>query len=374
VIAVIHAYSRRNAGDGLLVDLTLEHLSRAGVSQEECELFALDAASFSDQPRVHQAGVSGRGLSLQMLAAGAQLGAVGAAVASRGHLRLGDLCTSLHDADAIVGLAGGYLRTPDIVTSLGTLLNHIPQLVMASRTNVPSMYMPQSIGPLRGPVGSLVRRLLGNIDLLCVRDDVSRRDLQGHGALVRYPDLAVMLLAERLESIDVSAGPRDAPVILVGRDLGSGDGYHKRLRALAELVRPATWAVQAEGRGQKNDQVFYEQLGIRETGRLVDVLGSFPHSVVVSVRLHGAIQALLAGSPAVHLSYQRKGWSAFADLGLGDFVHDARKFDPESVARQVQMLRRGPEEFWERVRDNRRRLLNASEALTNDVVRVLRSG
>ena len=68
---------------------------------------------------------------------------------------------------------------------------------------------------------------------------------------------------------------------------------------------------------------------------------------MISVRLHGAIASLIAGRPAVHLAYERKGWGAYEDLGLGDYVHDARRFDPDLVADQVDRLARDPSAFWD---------------------------
>jgi polysaccharide pyruvyl transferase WcaK-like protein len=363
MIALIHAYSRRNAGDGLLVDLSLERLERAGVPKENCEVFALDAPSFSDLPHVHQVGVPGRRPSLAMVPAGAQLGASVLDGASGGRVRVGQLQDILARADAIAAVGGGYLRTGNAVSSLGTLLNHVPQLATAARSNATTLYLPQSIGPLRGPVGRLVRRLLGGIDVVCVRDDRSLEELGPELSPIRFPDLALMQLAERLEGRD-PAGRNGGPVVLVGRELTDGGAYEERVVDLARRLGDVVWAAQAEGVGSKSDLSFYERLGIRAEGRLLDVLTTSSPAAVVSTRLHGAIQALLAGVPAVHLGYERKSRSAYGDLGLADFVHDARAFDPETVAAQTKALAADPSAFWKRIEQQRPALLDASERLT----------
>lgn len=368
MIAVVHAYSRRNAGDGLLVDLTLDRLLRAGVPPERCEVFALDAASFSDLERVYQVGVPGNVPSVRAVA---QLAAAGLDGASGGRVLAGDVARRIHEADAVVGLAGGYLRTGSALSSFGTLLNHAPQLLVAARTNAPTIYMPQSIGPLRGPAGSLVRKALARLDVVCVRDDVSFRELSPDVATHRFPDLAVLHLAENLD--DTAGAHSEGPVILVGRDLALKGDYRLRLKRLSDRLAPVVWAVQAASVGKKSDEVFYEALGVRSAGRLFDVLSHESPSVVVSVRLHGALQALLAGVPAIHLSYQRKGWSAYADLGLDEFVHDAERFDPELVAAQVSALRADPQAYWARVSEKRSGLLESSEALTDLVARTLKA-
>lgn len=363
MVALIHAYSRRNAGDGLLVDLSLERLERAGIGRADCEVFALDAASFSDLPCVHQVGVPGRRPSPRMIPAAAQLVASCLDGATRRRVQLGLVAERLAGADAIVAVGGGYLRTGNAVSSLGTLLNHIPQLATASRSAAPTVYLPQSVGPLRGPVGSLVARLLRRIDVVCVRDDRSKDELRPHLAAVRYPDLAVLRLAERLDQL----GPRardGGRVVLVGRELTNGGAYEERLLALAGRLGDVVWAAQAEGIGTKSDVSLYERLGIRSGGRLLEVLNGQEPGVVVSTRLHGAIQALLAGVPAIHLGYERKSWGAYEDLGLSRYAHNARTFDPAAVATEASALLADSSDFWSRIERQRPALLEASERLT----------
>ena len=363
MVALIHAYSRRNAGDGLLVDLSLERLRRAGVRSEDCEVFALDAASFSDLAHVHQVGVPGRRPSLAMIPAGAQLAASGLERGTGGRLRLGTLAEMLGRADATVAVGGGYLRAGTAMSSFGTLLNHVPQLGGAARLAAPTLYLPQSVGPLRGPVGALVRRLLRGVDVVCVRDDRSVEELEPDRPVLRVPDLAVLRLAEGLDDI-CSRDGGGGPVVLVARELPEGGRYEEGLRALARSLGAVVWATQAEGVGSKSDLAFYERLGIRSAGPLRDVLERERPGVVISTRLHGAIQALLAGVPAIHLGYERKSWGAYDDLGLAAYVHGARAFAPDEVARQARKLLADPSEFWEQIEGRRPPLLEASERLT----------
>jgi len=145
--------------------------------------------------------------------------------------------------------------------------------------------------------------------------------------------------------------------------LTNGRPYEERLAALAARLGDVVWAAQAEGIGKKSDLSLYERLGVRSRGRLLDVLSGRP-GVVVSTRLHGAIQALLAGVPAVHLGYERKSWSAYQDLGVSDYAHDARAFDPEEVAAQARALVADPSDFWKRIERQRPSLVDASERLT----------
>ena len=69
MIGVLHAYSRTNSGDGLLVDLTLERLARCGISTEDVLLVALDPDSFAEIPHRAAAGVPGRGIAWELVPA-----------------------------------------------------------------------------------------------------------------------------------------------------------------------------------------------------------------------------------------------------------------------------------------------------------------
>lgn len=75
----------------------------------------------------------------------------------------------------------------------------------------------------------------------------------------------------------------------------------------------------------------------------------------------------MAGFPAVHLAYERKGWGAYADLGLEDFVHDARSFSPDAVAKQVREIQADPNDFWRRVETSCAALREKHEELVSDL-------
>jgi polysaccharide pyruvyl transferase WcaK-like protein len=356
VIAVVHAYSRANAGDGLLVDLTLARLASAGVTADEITLFAMDQDSFADLPHVAKTGTPDRAANLDTLrAAVAGLRVVG---------RQGPVARLLEEGGAFVAVGGGYLRSAGLVNSMGTGINHLPTLAAVARSGAPSLYLPQSVGPLSGPVGRLVRRMLRKVGEVHVRDDRSVAELGAEANVRRTPDLAVLHIADTLGSAgrrDVSGEP-----VLVARALSRAPTYDARLHALARLLGPVTWAVQSEGSAAKSDRTFYDALGMTPHGRVGDVLAGRP-GPVVSVRLHGALQAILAGVPAIHLGYERKSWGAFEDLGIPGHVHSARRFDPDAVAAQVRALQADPSDYWAAIEARIPALREASEALTESL-------
>jgi polysaccharide pyruvyl transferase WcaK-like protein len=360
VITVVHAYSRTNAGDGLLVDLTLSRLSAVGVGLEELMVVALDADSFSDLPHTVKLGTPGRAVDLDTVRA---MRAGAAAAVGRG-----EAGRILASADAHVAVGGGYLRAGRAVNAVGTSINHLPTLRAVVRSGAPALYLPQSVGPLRGPVGSSIRRLLARVSEVHVRDDRSLDTLHGLPNVRRTADLAVLDIADSVASLPRL--PADGQPVIVARALPDPRTYIEGLRSLASDLGEVHWAVQAEGSTAKSDRTFYEDLGVPVAGLVRDVLAETEPGPVVSVRLHGALQAVMSGVPAVHLGYERKSWGAFEDLGLADYVLNARDFDPRAVAAHVRDLRRDATSYWDAVRSRAPRLREQSAAMNASLRRV----
>ncbi len=369
MIGVIHAYSRTNSGDGLLVDLTIERLARLGVTADDVLLLALDPGSFPDVPHRAGVGARGRGLAWELAPAAAKGAAL--AVSALTTRSVGDVARRLAACEALVGVGGGYLRAVDTTSSVGAVLNHLPQLVAAGRSRVPSLYLPQSIGPLVGPVGAAIRRGLRHIDAVCVRDRWSAADLEDLPNVRRVPDLAVLELAESFD--DVRRAEPGGRIGFVARQVGHAPGYEQVLRDVAaDLGERVVWAVQTAGDRTKSDAVHYERLGFEAGGGLVDLLAARELSVVVSVRLHGALMALRAGVPAIHLAYDRKGPAAFADLGLEDWCYDVRSLPGEDLACAVGALADDARPYWQRLAarvDDLRRASTDLDSLMSAILR-----
>ena len=358
---ILHVFSRRNAGDGLLVDLTLEALQAADINKDECVVLALDPESFADLAHVERAPGEPRAVpSIRLLAAAKEL------LASL--VDQGRAASLVRDAKGLIAVGGGYLVADSTVRQLGVLLNHYAQLRAAAHAKAPSVYLPQSVGPLHGPVGRMVRRELGRVNRLYVRDDQTLRELEG-SHVRRCADLAVMKLARTLPGDGVDELLE--PPVIVARDLPDPGAYPRLLLQLRAAMERPRWAVQADVEGPRSDRAFYKSLGIEDVGSLSSVLQATRPSVVVSVRLHGAIAALLAGFPAIHLAYERKGWGAYEDLGLREYVHDARTFDPALVARQAEELRADPSPLWALLNSSREDLNAQYKALVDDLRVVL---
>ena len=173
---VLHAFSRRNSGDGLLVDLTLEALADAGISSEQVEILALDPDSFDNFPPVHRAPGEPFARFTPRLA-----GAVGELLANQ--VASGEVNRLVSRAKGLVAVGGGYLVADSLVRQAGVLLNHLVQLRSAARAPIPSIYLPQSVGPLHGPIGRAVKKNLNNVSLFCARDDLTMTEIGGSNIL-----------------------------------------------------------------------------------------------------------------------------------------------------------------------------------------------
>lgn len=347
-VVLSHAYSRSNSGDGLLVDEAIA-IVREAYPAAEISLLALDPDSFRDlglTAVLHPLlGVSDAGSSLEAARLGIQ-------TLVRRRLR-SDVARALATADLIVAVGGGYMRAANALEAIKTLLAHyvqIPRDDVGPRT----VYLPQSIGPLRFGTKALVRRRLQNVDAVFLRDDRSMAGLSGLANVRRLPDMALLGLPADFSLDDVVS--EGDTVGLVARALpGSRSRVARYDRQISALIEEPGFELlaQATARGN-NDPAYYASLGYpgnyRSLKDAVEVsAGTARPGAVVSVRLHGALQSIRSGVPAVHLSYERKGFGAYSDLGIDRFVHNAYDFDRETVLKQVQELLQNPTPYWNAV-------------------------
>lgn len=355
-VVILHAYSATNSGDGLLVNEALQLIRRVDESAQVVVL-ALDPASFEATPDVQfRHPTTGRGQtpsSARMLIAAAR----NLASFSLLHPLSRRLIRS---ADLVVGVGGGYMRSNSLLTAVKFALAHLPQLIGARRSRY-AVYLPQSIGPMRWGLRGTVLRALRMLDVVAVRDGRSAQLLQSVPSAVRLPDTALLPIKDLKVAPKIGTGR----VGLVARDLGATPrtrAYESGIRALADEFG-ASVVAQATGRGN-DDRRFYAKLGLESSGSLRTALQSDERpSVLVSVRLHGAIESIRAGVPAVHLSYERKGWGAYEDLGIAEYVHNAFDFDEQLVAEQVEFLRADPTQYWHSVEQAQDRLRCADALL-----------
>lgn len=308
-VLVLHAYSADNAGDGLLVRETIGLVREALGSNVSVVVLAHYPDSWS---------------GLEATFVGSAPSLVGWDKTYLSTLR------RIRDFDLVVGVGGGYLRFGRLMEILKTATVHLPQLCAASWRGQGVVYLPQSVGPLRFGFRYPIRRLLSRLDSVMVRDDRSLGELHAPN-VIRSPDLATGIhLTSRWRAISDSV-----PVVSVRAVHGR---FPKVVGEIARQLGVYDCFIQSSV-GRNDDRAVTATL----TPRLLlsrDALMSGEHGsrVVIAVRLHAALMALAAGHYVIHLSYERKGFGAFADMGLSEYVHSVNRVDPEVVLAQVTAL------------------------------------
>ncbi|HLX01844.1 MAG TPA: polysaccharide pyruvyl transferase family protein [Trinickia sp.] len=336
---LLHAYSARNSGDGLLVDLSVALLQEAFGANTCVSIIAADPASFAGYPNVLPAPVlAQRGWRRVAAAASALL----PHAIARDHT----LLRLLDGADMIAGVGGGYLRARTCIEALKLEAGHLVQLRAAVASGKPAVYLPQSIGPAlpQAPLAASLKSLLGACSKVFVRDDRSAEFLSDNANTRRAPDLAVIEFARRSESILGEAARttrshvKHVALVLRAPPSWSREQSERYLHSTSALMQTLSAecrlsvAVQSIGRGN-DDSAYYRRIGLdAPLPTLKTLLRMDRPDAVVSVRLHGALEAVLHGVPAFHLSYERKGFGAYGDLGVQDWVVNAADFNADRVA------------------------------------------
>lgn len=310
-VALIHGYSADNSGDGLLVRAAIA-LIREALSD------ACDITVYANYPD------SFHGLGVPVVRT--KPGRAGLAKDYLGAIR-----NRFADYDLVVGVGGGYLRAPVGLQSLKTGLVNLPQLRAAALGSAPSIYLPQSVGPLRGPLGVAIRRYLNKIDAVYLRDDRSLEEALVAGAH-RAPDMAILTMTPLAADLAVT----DIPVMNTREHRGRA--LLPRVAEVRDQLGTVDGFVQSRV-ASNNDFTAVAALRPRKILSSDELYGDqATPRVVVAMRLHCALEALARGHFVIHLSYERKGFGAFQDLGLSDYVVNVNRFDPAEVVRQVRTL------------------------------------
>jgi hypothetical protein len=171
---------------------------------------------------------------------------------------------------------------------------------------------------------------LGRVERVFARDDKTMVEVAGARPR-RSPDMGLSAPGWRA----LRPGPPvGVPVVSVRRLRGRLPGPVKRL--VGELGVCDGFVQSAVRRN--DDRAVVASLGPRRVLSRAELAGDGPPRVVVAMRLHAAVAALAAGHFAVHLAYERKGFGAFGDLGLADWVFPASRLDVDEVAGRVRDL------------------------------------
>ncbi|KVW87358.1 polysaccharide pyruvyl transferase family protein [Burkholderia cepacia] len=328
-VYLLHAYSARNSGDGLLVKLSLKAIRAAGIDGV-VTIVCLDPASFHGY--LDDANVRLWSLARFCIDTLRRVGRTRPAL--------------------FFGVGGGYLRASSRLEGWKSLIAHGSQLACtALRRSRRSIYLPQSIGPLKSLPGTLLAALVRRcVDVVFLRDDQSVAEL-AHPHGIRTGDLVVLEIgrAPRGEPAAKHRAEHVRPIRFVFRDLKGKpyrDDYVVNLRCLEKLLPEAGFALQSSGRGNGDDTFCRDTFGVGQVEDLATLVAR-ERPVVVSVRLHGSLESVLAGVPSIHIAYERKGNAAYDDLGLSRYVVHASDFDANRVAALAREIAQDDSAYWQ---------------------------
>lgn len=356
-VLIINGYSASNRGDGLLVELARD-LVIDGSKDISVEVSAavMDPGSFNEIDGVEIISTFRSHDRLSLIIGGfvalLTCGKVGFSKEYRNAMR---------QADLILSVGGAYHRGADLVELIKSALAHGSQARTVHASRKPWILLPQSIGPLPKAYYAFLKGIIRTATAVFARDDITFAELSPSRNLFRTPDSAILALGTEQRKQHISSG---SDVGLVIRELPRPGTYVESLRLLIE-GNPFNWKplVQSSFSGN-DDRPFYSAFSLEPKESLHEVLEEQNLGLVVSVRLHGALESIMKGVPAIHLSYERKGFSAYQDLGLGEYVFDARDFDPDKIASKIQEVLSDPQSYWSHVENSLPQIRDSREAVT----------
>ena len=274
------------------------------------------------------------------------------------------------EADLVLSKGGGFFSDYYWPAFVGRAWG----LAFPKLLGKPVVLFGQSIGPLRR---NLSRRLAGalfrSLDLLIVRDGMSRTCLEGLGVsgsrIVDGVDAAFALphgepADEGLlgpEGVDLGGG-REWVSISVRRwpYMSDPDGHTRFVASIAALV---DWLVEEEDKHvlfastctnlaayHTDDRAcaseILKQASPQAAARSAILMGEFSaHQLSriygamelhVGTRLHSNILAMLSGTPVVGIGYEFKTREIFGTLDMGDLVLPIEGVDPTSLIALVE--------------------------------------
>lgn len=351
-ILLLNCYSSKNSGDGLLVDLAIDKIKKDHGEDVNIKIVCSDVESFESKYDAYPNEYAHNKNFLNYLKILIKffLYTLTGRYQSSLYSRLGHF-------DYVYSVGGGYMRFGNVFESIKTSIVHLTQIAwVVSENSYSHVLLPQSIGPLRFIPKSIIKKLIGNsFQTVYVRDDRSLNELSVIGVrAIRAKDMAANKLCLRMTEPDfVIPESNNDTCVLILRDLRRGNAFNqmflKKIAAATNGFSNVIYAVQSAV-GSNNDADFYKLNGISDYINVKDALIAHPGAVVISVRLHGAIESLLEGFRTIHLSYERKGFGAYEDLGIPEFVDNVYSFNESSLVEKIASIKCiEPKQFFEKI-------------------------
>lgn len=296
-------------------------------------------------------------------------------------------------ADLVVAAGGGYLYTTSIVHGNVMLLIHLHSFLLATLLGKPVYLYAQSVGPFAASFQArLVRAALARVRLVEVREEVSRRLVEGWRLPVPVHEAADAAFLLPADVGDAPSLPGPAAALRVGitvrrwlRDPVEQSRYQTEVAGFVDRLIDGHDAevvfvpqVTCEAEHDDDRRVAREVASrVRRADRVRLIEEEMPAAAVkalcgsadlfVGTRMHSNIFALSQAVPVVAVSYQPKTEGIMAQAGLSDLVVPIRE---ATADRLLALVERALARDGEIRGDLRRRLpeLEASAALAGRLI------
>ena len=275
---------------------------------------------------------------------------------------------AIRSADGVIIGPGGILQDE---TSVWNLPAHLHRVLVAKTMRTPVLGLGLGAGPLNTATGrSIVRSALRSVPLT-VRDDDSARLLTESGLrrVTVTADLAYGLPVPKADGVDrivVSLRPFSGSGGLVParrsdlRTLGTDDRVAAAAAALDELAHRSSLpihllAFEAERDARYHDLIAEQMTEPATTGiaSITTVFDEVARSrLVVGMRYHAVVSAIMASRPAVVIGYSPKARSIAHRLGSAGLLVENDPASYHEVAEGVALL--GRDDHVAEVRAERR--------------------
>jgi len=282
------------------------------------------------------------------------------------------LAKEVKRADLVLASPGGYLED-----STWSYFAHLFQLLLCVRHGKALILSPQSLGPMQNFVGrKLTKLVLSHARAVFCRDQYSLEfcyQLFKEIPVNVFKTTDMVVVSDKLSKHGLVA--LTGVIGMTVLDWGCGGDSTARqnyIKVLKEVVlelelkgRKVMLIPQTSILGNPDMEVAQMvQQGTKaeiltQPESLDEFLAHFRRiDVIVGMRLHSCLLALMCGVPAISISYLPKCWEIMRDLGLSDFVIDVKTIELQRLLVLVSSLENPAvrEDYWNRFESSRVRL------------------
>ena len=340
-VLLTNAYRPGNFGDKLLVGKSLELIQSLGV--QSVQVFSLEPSNFSFEKFGQESGE----------------------IKHRNFRDLRKLEEKQIHQSVAFAVGGGYLRFGEALESIKTNIVHVPQIKYLAENEISFALLPQSIGPFNFSISKHLK-YLEKAKWIAVRDDRTFQELKILKNIWRCPDLITFDINYSQQS------PRGEKIGVIAKRTSNAKAI-KEYRKIME-ARDTELLIQSASGGRNNDIDFSDRLTKKVGVSSKSLPTNHEIGVVISSRLHGALYAISIGIPAIHIATERKGFGAFQDLGLQDFLVSEKQLESQSILNLAnRLLNEDRERYWDLInqsfmsrQEKKYELLNRMKSLLNE--------